>query len=95
MVHPQTMVHMWGPEQGFWPCFVDGLNQKFSFAVVQAIKKLLLAKRWLCHVQKKRVTSVPFCDVMKTQMEYKDHNADNSHKYTTYPSPRSVHCTRL
>ena len=44
MVHPQTMVHMWDPEQGFWPCFVDRLNQKFSFTVVQAIKKLLLAK---------------------------------------------------
>ena len=30
MVQTQILVHSWDPEQGFWCCSVDGLNQKFT-----------------------------------------------------------------
>ena len=30
MARTQTLVHMWGPEQGFWRYFADGPHQKFS-----------------------------------------------------------------
>ena len=27
----QILVHKWGPENGFWHCFTDGLNQEVNF----------------------------------------------------------------
>ena len=36
MAHTQILVHRWGPEQGFWCCFTDGLDQSLVSSVVQA-----------------------------------------------------------
>ena len=36
MVPTQILVQRWNPEQGFWCCFTDGLNQSFVSSVAQA-----------------------------------------------------------
>ena len=40
----QTLVHRWGPEQGFQSCFTDRLNRGLVSSVVQA-KYLLPTQR--------------------------------------------------
>ena len=36
MVPTQILVQRWDPEQEFWRCFIDGLNQNFVSSVAQA-----------------------------------------------------------
>ena len=37
MMRPtQILVHRWGPEQGFWSCFADGLNKSLVSSVAHA-----------------------------------------------------------
>ena len=36
MAHTKILVNRWGPEQVFWHCFTDRLNQSLVSSVVQA-----------------------------------------------------------
>ena len=34
----QILVHKWGPENGFWHCFTDGLNQEVNFCLLRRLR---------------------------------------------------------
>ena len=63
MACSQILMHRQGPEQGFWRCFADGLNQNLVLSVAQANKNKDPDKRVFLGVAETIVSSLLCCGV--------------------------------
>ena len=56
MGHTQILVHRWGPEQGYWHCFIDRPNHRFSFVCGTGLWREEIKKK--CSVSLKALSQI-------------------------------------